>query len=103
MVEVCTRKKNNAKFDYYPYILLLSAFFLLLSVIVYAFFPKVLYNNTQRLRLHFAANMFLAFVILSTNQFTYIGNLDRVACIAFGMDMKGIETSCMYVGLSTGN
>ena len=91
MIEVCTRKKDNSKFDFYPYILLTSAFFLLLCVIVYTFFPKVLYNNTQRLRLHFAANMFFAFVILSSNQFIFIGNWDMVACSAFGMDMEGID------------
>ena len=87
MIEVCTRNRNNAKFNFYPYILLFSAFFLLLSVIVYAFFPKVLYNNTQRLRLQFAANMFLAFVILSTNQFTFIGKWNMVACSAFGKNI----------------
>ena len=87
-IHVCTRKKDEAKFDFYPYILLLSAFFLLLVVIVYAVFPNVLYNNSQRLRLHFAANMFPAFLILSMNQFIQIGDMNMVACQVFGMDWK---------------
>ena len=97
VIEVCTRKKNDEKFGFYPYILILSAFFLLLCVVVYAVFPKVLFNNTQRLRLHFAANMFFAFVILSTNQLTFIGNWDMVACSAFGTDMEA------YAGHSRGD
>ena len=83
-IQVCTRKNDDAKFSFYPYILLTSAFFLLLVVIVYAVFPKVRYNNCQRLRLHFAANMLAAFVILSMNQLTDIGNMNMVACQVFG-------------------
>ena len=90
-IQVCTRKNDDAKFNFYPYILLTSAFFLLLVVIVYAVFPKVRYNNSQRLRLHFAANMLAAFVILITNQLTDIGNMNMVACQVFGTDMKRAE------------
>ena len=92
-IDVCTRIKNNAKFSFYPYILLLSAFFLLLSIIVYTFFPKVLFNNTQRLRLHFTTNMFFAFVILSMNQFTYIGDSNMAACKFFGKTIMLPRTS----------
>ena len=84
IIQVCTRIKNDMKFSFYPYILLFSAFFLLLSIIVYTFFPKVLFNNTQRLRLHFTTNMFFAFVILSINQFDYIGDSNMAACKFFG-------------------
>ena len=90
-IQVCTRKNDDAKFNFYPYILLTSAFFLLLVVIVYAVFPKVRYNNSQRLRLHFAANMLAAFVILSMNQLIDIGDKNMVACQVFGTDMKRAE------------
>ena len=92
-IQVCTRKKDDAKFNFYPYILLTSAFFLLLVVIVYAVFPKVLYNNCQRLRLHFAANMLAAFVILSMNQLIVIGDMNMVACQVFGKDVKRTEAT----------
>ena len=39
-VEACTRIEGYNKFKFYPYILLLSAFFLLLTVIVYTAYPK---------------------------------------------------------------
>ena len=88
-INVCTRIKDKKKFYFYPYILLVSAFFLLLSIIVYTFFPKVLFNNTQRLRLHFITNMFFAFVILSINQFKNIGDSNMVACIFCGKKKIG--------------
>ena len=39
-VEACTRIKGHNKFKFYPYILLLSAFCLLLTVVVYTAYPK---------------------------------------------------------------
>ena len=78
----CTRVEGFNKFSFYPYILLVSAFFLLLTVAVYTAYPKLLYNNTQRLRRHFAANMLLAFVILSVNQFTVLREASVPLCVA---------------------
>ena len=42
---------------------------------------KLLYNKTQRLRRHFALNMFLAFLILSINQLVYLGDTSLPLCV----------------------
>ena len=39
-VQTCTRIKDDKKFYFYPYIAMTSAFFLLLTVIVYTAYPK---------------------------------------------------------------
>ena len=39
-VQTCTRIKDYKKFYFYPYIAMTSAFFLLLTVIVYTAYPK---------------------------------------------------------------
>ena len=39
-VQTCTRIKEDKKFYFYPYVVMTSAFFLLLTVIVYTAYPK---------------------------------------------------------------
>ena len=54
----------------------------LYTVICLSPLTKLLYNNTQRLRRHFAINMFCAFFILSVNQLIALREQSIFFCVA---------------------
>ena len=67
---MCTADSDPVKFKFFPYLMTLSAFFLLVTVGVYSLYPKIMTSNVHLLRRHFSVNMLLAYVILSTIQFS---------------------------------
>ena len=66
--EVCVEiKEHGSKFKFYPYIQMVSCFFLLLTLIVYSVVPNLL-NFYSRLMRHYVVTLFMAFSILATIQ-----------------------------------
>ena len=65
----CTASRDAAKFEFFPYLMTISAFFLLVTVGVYTLYPKIMTSKVHLLRRHFAVNMLLAYVFLSIIQF----------------------------------
>ena len=83
-VEVCTKVKNSTKSLLYPYLLLLSSFFLLLKLIVYTCYPAVMSNPFEHYRRHLAFNLFVANIILSINHLSDDLINQKEACITIG-------------------
>ena len=79
-------KNEYASRAFYPYLLLLSAIFLLLTIIVYTRWPQVMDCPLAHLRRHFAICMFFAFVVQSV-QFWHgktTAESDSAACGVLG-------------------
>jgi len=67
----------------YPYILLVNCLFLLITLMVYTLYPKLL-NHYTRLMRHFVVAMLGAYLLLSTNQQVRLADLSQPFCIASG-------------------
>ena len=74
---------HSGSFRFYPYILITSAVFLLLTLIVYSFWSRLL-NPYTRLMRHFALSMMLAFILLSVNQMVAFGDISSAVCAING-------------------
>merc|ERR1739848_947222 len=58
-----------SKFEFYPYVLLTSCIFLLVTLSIYTVFSSKLLTHYTRLMRHLCMTLFAAFLILSINQF----------------------------------
>ena len=76
--------KNSTKSLLYPYLLLLSSFFLLLKLIVYTCYPAVMSNPFEHYRRHLAFNLFVANIMLSINHLSDDLINQKEACITIG-------------------
>ena len=56
--------------SWYPYVMLVTSVFLLVTIAIYTYFQKLL-NFYTRIMRHFAFSLFVAFVILSLNQMSF--------------------------------
>ena len=77
-------KLSSVSFRFYPYVLLTSTVFLLLTLIVYSYWSRLL-NPYTRLMRHFALSMMLAFILLSINQLVAFGDISSIVCAANGL------------------
>ena len=84
--QYCTDKQSeNTKFDFYPWILVTSCFFLLLTILVYlTFYKKLMTTYYTKIMINFTAMMFLAFFILAINQFHAFVEDAPGLCVFFG-------------------
>ena len=93
---------------WYPYVLITSSLFLLLTVGIYSYYDKLL-NYITRIMRHFAISLFISFILLSLNLMHFavepVDDIGRTLCKISGeinIDLKynqGIR-SYLYV---TGN
>ena len=74
---------QSCYFRFYPYLLLISCFFLFLTIIIYTAWPKLLSQYTRIMR-HYTLNLFFAFIILAINQFHTLKDVNLGLCIASG-------------------
>ena len=83
--EVCVEiKEHGSKFKFYPYIQMVSCFFLLLTLIVYSVVPNLL-NFYSRLMRHYVVTLFMAFSILATIQLDNIYRQLFCYFVTFGL------------------
>lgn len=80
--EVCRTIFKRHKFEFYPYVMLLSCLFLLATLVIYMAYPKLLNHYTRVMR-HFTFAFFIAFLTLSFNQLVAVGNWSQWLCKAF--------------------
>ena len=67
---ICDLEKSAQKFDFYPYLLLISDFFIFLTILIYTVYRKKLIRSFyHKIMLNFAAMMFISFLTLALNQF----------------------------------
>ena len=85
---VCVKRSDESdKKFFYPIVMTVSAAFLLLAVLVYTFYPKVMDGNVAHLRRHFALNMLVAMLIQILRGFGVIQKeKNNVACPAIGKE-----------------
>ena len=81
---MCIKESDSARLKFYPYVMGLSAFFLLATVFVYSCFPKVMDSNSARLRRHLAVCMLTAFVTEMVRNFKGVTTDNNVACRVAG-------------------
>ena len=77
--QICIPDPSMTKFSFYPYILITSAVFLLLTYAVYTIWDKLL-NPYTRLMRHFVLNLAAAFIIFGVNQFTLLSDVSMFLC-----------------------
>ena len=76
---------HNLFSRFYPYIMLLSCLFLLITLIIYSAIPKLL-NHYTRLMRHYVVTIMVAFVVLAIQNL--VGNLTETepgACKFYGL------------------
>ena len=88
---VCIKESDSARLKFYPYVMGLSAFFLLATVFVYSCFPKVMDSNSARLRRHLAVCMLVAFTTQMVRYFKGVTTVNNVACRVAGEYSSQIE------------
>ena len=71
-------------FSWYPYVLLVSSLFLLITIGVYTYFHQLL-NEYTRIMRHFAIAMYAAFTLLAILQLVSMDTLGDELCKASGM------------------
>ena len=69
---------------FYPYVLITSTVFLLITLAIYTIWSQLL-NLYTRLMRHFTLAMLLAFVSLSINQLITLGNYSAILCSIMGL------------------
>nr|XP_040579384.1 G-protein coupled receptor Mth2-like isoform X1 [Lepeophtheirus salmonis] len=87
MGNVCREVIGKAKFNffrYYPIILIGSAFFLFLTILIYSVYGKKLLNHYTRLMRHFTVGLFVAFTVLSFNQLFAFMSISLLICQIVG-------------------
>ena len=75
---------NVLIYRFFPYILVLSCVFLLITFSIYIRFASKLLNHYTTLMLHLCITLFVAFFILSINQFYHFAKDYIVLCQIFG-------------------
>eukprot|EP00092_Neocalanus_flemingeri_P013361 GFUD01014405.1.p1 GENE.GFUD01014405.1~~GFUD01014405.1.p1 ORF type:complete len:735 (+),score=104.42 GFUD01014405.1:71-2275(+) len=92
MVQACLPKSKHSekiKFEFYPYILLLSVFCLCITIIVYLLFPALI-SQYSKIMINFALCLLIAFLVLTAIQkpkwFLLNGEKEfsRIACRVLG-------------------
>lgn len=85
IAEVCLEKRSQEhKFKFYPYLLMVSSIFLVLTIMVYSVVPTLL-NQLTRLMRHFSVSMLIGFIILIINQLeSSYSTTHPVLCKLFG-------------------
>ena len=80
--------------------MIISAVFLLLTIVIYTFYSKVMDSNAARLRRHLAICMFFTFVIESARNFRAVTTNNNVACRVIGEeDKKVIQANTIEMSL----
>ena len=77
-------KKAEFHPEFYPYVMIVSVVFLLITILIYTFYPKVMDTNMARLRRHLAICMFFTFVIEVARNLDAVSTANNVACRVAG-------------------
>lgn len=87
-------------FRFYPYLLAISCIFLLITIMVYSSYKKLLNNYTRILR-YYCITMFLAFIVLSMDQFR-LSELNSFDCKVSGNSVtyKHLKDVIFVFGIS---
>ena len=82
---ICDIDKSSQKFSFYPILLLISNFFIFLTILIYTVYRKKLIRSYyHKIMLNFAGLMFMAFLTLALNQFDSYVNDAPGLCQFFG-------------------
>ena len=63
---------------FYPYILVVSCIFLLITFLVYSIYASSLLTHYTKLMLHVCITLFTAFLVLCINQFHHFATKDEM-------------------------
>ena len=97
---VCVKKTELTKITFYPYVMITSAIFLLITIVIYTFYSKVMDSYAARLRRHLAICMFFTFVIESARNLGAVTTANNVACRVIGEeDNKVIQANTINISL----
>ena len=87
---VCVMKAESTRITFYPYVMIISAIFLLITIGIYTFYSKVMDSNAARLRRHLAICMFFTFVIESARNLGAVTTNNNVGCRVIGEEDKKV-------------
>ena len=78
------KEAESADQEFYPYVMIVSVAFLLATILIYTFYPKVMDSNMARLRRHLCICMLFTFVIEIARNLGAVTPANNVACRVAG-------------------
>lgn len=82
---ICDKDPTMNKYSFYPFILLVSCFFLFLTILIYIVYRKKLLTSFyKKIMLNFTGMMLVSFLTLAINQFKSYDQDAPVLCVFFG-------------------